>query len=181
MSTDIHGLDRHIGRYAVLTNGQDSAAGFIVNVLDEVHYNPEPCRWITLDWGQGWPVTRDTTISIEEPPAGEKLPGGVRNPIEEMHQALHSDTSACRVPDGRCPYARQSATGLRTFRLWRQRQGDAYWMHVWVERARGYAGHDDGSVSEIYRGARNEGAPVHILEMIEALSAGDSEETPASS
>lgn len=167
MSTDIHDLDRHIGRYVTLTEGSESAAGFLVDVVDDVKYEPRPVRWIALDWGQGWPVSADTMVTVSpEPPAGESKPDGVQNPIDVMHRAMH-DGGDC--PEGtRCLKPTYAHTALRSFRQWQEKQSDRYWVHHYVNRVKAVLG-DDNSVSDLIRDAKSEGAPPHIVERMQDI------------
>lgn len=161
-STDIHDLDRYIGHYVDIAEGDHGMAGFVIDVVDKVEYTPEPHRVILVDYGYGFPVGADTVIIEVSAPPGATAPT-VENPIDAMHQAMHEeDDSRCFIP-ALCPYAGRSAAALHAFRIWRMKQNDAYWIQNWVNRARDY---DDISVDEIIRDARHEGAPLHILDLM---------------
>lgn len=167
MSTDIHGLDQYIGRYIAISEGSEGAAGWLVDVADDVKYDGGPHRWVTFDWGQGWLVRETTEITLGEPPAGETAPE-VENPIEMMHQAMHrSDGSRCQIPSF-CPFRMHLPSALRDFREWQMKQGDQYWVCHYVKRLKGFLG-DPVSVGELLRDARAEGVPPHILERMQNL------------
>jgi hypothetical protein len=165
--SDIHDLDRHIGRYVTLAEGEASAAGFLVDVIDDVKYDPRPVRWITLDWGQGWPVSADTAITVApEPPAGESLPNGVQNPIDVMHRAMHAGSDC--TEGARCLKSTYAYAALRAFREWQERQSDRYWVHHYVDRVKA-SPDDDRLASNLIREAKSEGAPPHIIDCMQSL------------
>lgn len=165
--TDINDLDRHIGAYVDLSEGEHGAAGFLVDVSDDVKYEPRPVRWVALDWGQGWPVSADTAITVlAEPPAGEHLPESVRNPIQVMHEAMHAE-SEC-ADRSHCPEAASARTALKAFRRWQERQSEQYWVHTYVNRVKGGL-NDADFTSNFIRDARSEGAPPHIIERMQSL------------
>jgi hypothetical protein len=167
VSTDLHDLDKFIGRYVVISEGPNGAAGWLVDVSDDVKYDGGAHRWVALDWGQGWPVRETTEIIPGKPPAGETAPE-VENPIEVMHRAMHrSDGSRCRIP-ALCPFGKHLPLALRDFREWQAKQGDQYWVHHYVKRLKGFLG-DPISVGELLRDARAEGAPPHILERMQSM------------
>lgn len=167
MTTDIHSLDRYIGRYVSMSNGVDGMAGYAVNVLDKVEYTPGPVRVVVLNYGFGFPVGADTEIDLAVPPNGEVAPE-VENPIVALHRALHADDSTkCIGPE--CPHGTRSTVALRSFRVWQMRQSDQYWKNVWVDKAEAFR-HDPCSVGEILRDAGEQGAPPHILDSIRAIA-----------
>jgi hypothetical protein len=166
MTTDIHDLDKYIGKYVSITDEDgEGGSGYVVEVRDRVEYQKEPSRILVWDWGGGWPVSASATVEEVGAPAGEVPPAYVENPITILHLAL--DGGPCPSPET-CPSERQAADGLRSFRAWQQRQDDAYWQRVWVDRARAFMD-DPHSISEITRDARDEGAPPHIISAMEAL------------
>ncbi|MFE0472741.1 hypothetical protein ACFW2V_14100 [Streptomyces sp. NPDC058947] len=166
--SDIHDLDRYIGRYITLTEGGDSAAGFLVDVVDDVRYAPRPVRWVTLDWGQGWPVTAETAITVApEPPAGERLPDSVQNPIDVMHLAMHAGGNC--TEGAHCLKATYAYTALRSFRQWQERQSDRYWVHHYVDRMKADPG-NERFTARLIQEARAEGAPQHIVERMQSLA-----------
>lgn len=170
MTTDIHGLDRYIGRYVSFSEGADGMAGWVVDVVDKIEYRPHPTRAVVLDYGYAFSVSDTTEIVVTaEPSQGDPKPEWVRNPIEAMHEAMHRGSDCL---DGTaCAFIGHAYHALRAMRLWRMRQDDAYWKHHWVDKARSYAA-DPLSVGEIYRDARDEGAPPHILDAIAAITNG---------
>jgi hypothetical protein len=164
VSTDLHDLDKFIGRYVAISEGPEGAAGWLVNVSDHVKYDGSPHRWVTLDWGQGWPVRETTEITLEEPPAGEKAPR-VENPIQVIHQQM--DGKSCSGTN--CPNAVRAANAMRALRAWQARQADQYWVHHYAKRMDSLRG-DPVSITELLRDARGEGAPPHIMDRLESLS-----------
>jgi hypothetical protein len=165
--SDIHDLDRYIGRYVTLAEGEESAAGFLVDVADDVKYTTRPVRWITLDWRQGWPISADTAITVApEPPAGERLPDGVCNPIDVMHRAMHAGSDCVEGPH--CIKSTYAYSALRSFRQWQERQCDQYWVHHYVNRLKACLD-DDDTTGNLIRDARHEGAPSHILDRMQSL------------
>lgn len=166
--TDINDLDRHIGRYVDFSQGDDGAAGFLVDIDDLVEYDPKPTRWITFDWGQGWPVTEDTEMSFPDPPKGGEKPSMV-NPVRAVHLAMH-DGGECRNAET-CDYEGLAIRAVRGFRNWRIRQCDAYWENKYVRRVYGYA--EDGNtheMGEVIREAERREAPPHMIERMEAIA-----------
>lgn len=166
--TDIHDLDRYIGRYVVISEGNEGGAGYLVDVSDNVNYDGDAFRWVTFDWGQGWPVREKTEITLADPPAGEAAPG-VENPIDVMHEAIHaSDGTSCESSDLSCVSAMRAYGALAAFRRWRMKQADQYWMHHYVDKLLALR-NDPVSVTDLIREARSEGAPPHILERMQEV------------
>lgn len=166
--TDIHDLDRHIGRYVDLQEDGEGMAGFLIDVGDEVDYIPKPVRYVTLDYGFGMRVSADTALTFPEPP-GDQQPPKVVSPVRAMHLAMHAGRPC--VDEVNCAYEGRAVRALRAFREWRMRQSDAFWQHHFVREVRGYAQQGDmESVGEIMRDARDEGAPQHILDHLQIMA-----------
>lgn len=168
MTTDIHGLDRYIGQYVSLSEGVDGMAGWVVDVVDKVEYRPHPTRAVVLDYGYGFSVSETTEITLVTPSAQDGVrPYWAANPIDMVHKTMHAGSDC--IDGDACVLAGQARQAVRDMRIWRLKQTNAYWKHHWVDKARGYAA-DPCSVSEIYRDARDEGAPPHVLDAIEAVT-----------
>lgn len=175
MTTDIHDLDQYIGQYVSVTQGEGGGSGFVVDVADQVDYIPEPIRWITFDYGMGWPISADTEIVMDEPPTGQQAPEGVENPVQVIHLAMHADG---QCPDEkRCLYIARARKGLRALRIWRMKQSDQYWKNQYVNRLRRLLD-DPVSVGDILREARHEGCPPHIQDHMQAIVDRAAEGTP---
>lgn len=168
--TDIHDLDRHIGRYVSLEEGGEGMSGFLVDVADEVDYIPKPVRHVMLDYGCGFRVSEDTELTFPGPPPGEQPPEVV-SPVRLMHLAMHRDVE-CPSPSGveNCTYEGMAVRALRQFRIWRMRQSDAYWQHRFVRRVRELR-NDPTGVKALIEQAAGEGAPGHILDHLQILAA----------
>jgi hypothetical protein len=155
--SDIHDPDRYIGRYVTLAEDDESAAGFLVDVTDDVRYEPRPVRWVALDWGQGWPVSADTTITVAPEPPVEPEPDNVQNPIDVMHRAMHAGGDC--TEGTHCIKSTYAYAALRAFRGWQERQSDRYWVHHYVDRVKA-SPDDDSLASNLIREAKSEGAPL---------------------
>lgn len=131
--TDINDLDQYIGRYVTITDPDGKGcSGFIVEVFDEVHYDPHPTRTIVTDYGYGWPVGEATDVNVlPASPYGEKPPQ-VTGAIDVLHQAAHSG----KCPDGNCRV--RARTQVRAFREWRMKATREYWDHRYLEKVRYY-------------------------------------------
>lgn len=163
MSTDIHALDQYIGRYVTISEGAEGAAGFLVDVNNDVNYDGGAHRWVTLDWGQGWPVRETTEINLAQPLDGQVAPE-VENPIQIVHQQM--DGRPCS--DAACPNAARAPQAMRALRVWQAKQADQYWVHHYVDRLKALLD-DPVSVGDLLRDARIEGAPPHIVERMQSL------------
>lgn len=162
--TDIHSLDQYIGRYVDLSEDGEGMAGFLVDVCDDVDYVPHPVRSVSLDYGYGMRVSENTVITTPDPPEGETAPR-VENPVQIVHAIL--DGRPCSSAG--CANRGRALLAVRAMRVWRMRQTDAYWQHAYVSKVRGYAKSCIQSAGEIAREARDEGAPPHILEMLDGI------------
>lgn len=165
MTTDIHDLDRHIGRYVSIEQDGEGADGYLVDVLDEVDYMPDPVRWVTLDWGQGFRVGSRTSFTFPDPPEGERPPQ-ITGPVRRMHLAMHSD-GMCLTPDI-CTYEGVAVRALREVRVWRMKQDDRYWKHTYVRPAQAAVRESQAKVRQIAWEATLEGAPQHIQDLLDA-------------
>lgn len=167
--TDIHDLDRHIGRYVSLEEGGEGMSGFLVDVADEVDYIPKPVRHVMLDYGYGFRVSEDTELIFPEPPADQRAPE-VMGPVRLMHLAMHRDVD-CPSPSGveNCTYEGMAVRALRQLRIWRMRQSDAYWQHRFVRRVREMRS-DPAGVTTLIEQAAGEGAPEHILDHLQIIA-----------
>lgn len=166
--TDINDLDRHIGRYVDLQDGEDGGSGFLVDVKDEVDYTPKPVRWISFDWGQGFPVSADTAMAFPDPPLGEEPPE-FNNPIRAMHLAVHNGARCHDVEN--CVHEGQSVRAMRALRIWRMKQTDAFWENQYVRKVRAYAKSGDAhDVGDIIRDATFEGAPPHMIDRMKRIA-----------
>lgn len=163
MTTDIHALDQYIGRYVSISEGAEGAAGYIVDVGDNVNYDGGAHRWVTLDWGQGWPVRATTVIAPALPPTGQVAPE-VENPVQIIHQQM--DGKPCSDLD--CPNRMRAPKVMRALRAWQARQADQYWIHHYMDKLKSLLD-DPVSVGDILREARHEGVPPHILKRMELL------------
>lgn len=162
--TDINDLDRHIGRYVDLSSKGEGASGFLVDVLDEIDYIPEPVRWVTLDWGQGWRVGSDTVISFPEPPHDEEC--DIVGPVRRIHLAMHGDRQ-CEKPDI-CTFEGMAVLAVRETRVWRMKQSRAYWQHRYISRARGMKTDPDG-IERLIQESIAEGAPMEFVEHLQII------------
>lgn len=164
MITDIHTLDQYIGKYVDLSEGEDGMAGFLVDVYDVVDYIPHPVRAVSLDYGYGFRVSADTVIRVLEAPDGQEPPK-VENPVQLVHAVM--DGRPCS--DAGCANRGRALLAVRAMRVWRMRQEDAFWEYKYVRQVRGYAKSCLTSASDIAREARDEGAPPHIMEKMDAI------------
>lgn len=164
MTTDIHALDQYIGNYVDISEGEHGAAGFLVNVSDNVNYNDgDAFRWVTLDWGHGWPIRATTRITMAQPPAKEAAPI-TENPVQIIHQQM--DGHPCSDPD--CPNRTRALKVMRALRAWQARQNDQHWIHHYLDKLKSLLD-DPVSVGDLLREARSEGAPPHILDRMQSL------------
>lgn len=163
MTPDIHSLDQYIGHYVVISEGHEGASGWLVDVSDDVKYDGGPHRWVSLDWGQGWPVRETTEIVLGQPPEGEPAPE-VENPIQLIHQQM--DGRPCA--DALCPNLARAPKVMRAIRVWQMKQSDHYWVHHYVKPLKNLLA-DPVSVGDLLRDARSEGAPPHILDRMQSL------------
>lgn len=163
--TDIHDLDQYTGRYVTLTDPDgESAAGYLVRVLDDVDYIPYPVRHVVLDWGQGWRVSEDTEVLVaKQSPDGQQIPD-FSSPLDVLHRAAHP-AGAC--PDFNCDV--RARRQLRALRVWRMKQEDAYWQHKYVRRVRELRD-DLEQVARVIAEADREGAPPRILDHLEIVA-----------
>lgn len=164
MTTDIHALDQYVGQYVSLEENGEGMAGFVVDVYDKVEYAPHPVRSVVLDYGYGFSVSANTVITTPDAPGGE-TPPAVENPVQLVHAVL--DGKPCS--NAGCVNRGRALLAVRTMRIWRMRQDDAYWKHEYVNKAYGCMD-DPVSLGEIFSEARCEGAPAHILEKLESIS-----------
>lgn len=169
MTTDIHDLDRHVGRYVSITSANgEGGSGYVTKIGDAVDY-PEgvPSRAVGFDWGGGWLVDENTVVEEIEP-LDQYEPGLIRNPIEVMHEAMHAaDRTVCIGPE--CPHGSRATVALRAFRAWQVKQGDKYWKYQHIQKLRAHL-EDPASIGEILGDARHEGAPPHIMDQLEAIA-----------
>lgn len=156
---DIHDLDHLVGRYVDISDSGQGAAGFITDVMDDVAYDDRgPFRQVALHWGQGWTVRPSSVVTVATPPPHDTLPGNVRNPVETMHQAMHS----CDKGED-CPVFGQAREGLKAFRRWQMKQSDLYWHHTYIKPMK--AAKDDlAAIRRCIDMAHDDGAPDHILD-----------------
>lgn len=172
---DINDLDRHVGQYVDLQNADEGAAGYLVDIQDEVHYEPGPTRWVVFDWGQSFPVSAETVITFPEPPEGETPPDFI-NPVRAVHLAMHDEASCADAAN--CAYEEQAVRALKALRIWRMKQTDALWENRYVRRVRSYAETGDGhDVGEIIRDAVHEGAPPHMIDRMKTVASRILEKT----
>lgn len=162
--TDINDLDQYLGKYVSLTDPDgEGAAGFLVQVLDEVDYIPYPVRTVVLDWGQGWRVGESTEVdACQAAPDGQEAPR-VTGGIDVLHEFAHD--GGC--PDGNCRV--RARRQLRALREWRMKQENAYWQHRFVRRVRKNR-EDPAAVAHVIRQAEEEGAPQDILDHLQILA-----------
>jgi hypothetical protein len=162
--TDFNDLDQFLGRYVSLTDPDgESAAGFLIQIRDEVDYIPHPVRSVMLDWGQGWRVGKDTEVDVyPASPQGQKTVQ-VTSGIDILHEFAHE--GGC--PDMNC---RVRARGqLRALRVWRMKQEDAYWQHRYVRQVR-ESREDPAAVAYIMEEAAQEGAPENIMDHLRIIA-----------
>lgn len=160
--TDIHDLDRHIGRYVSLEEDGDSASGFLVDVHDEVDYTPNQVRWIVLDWGQGWRVSERTVLTFPGAPDGETCT--VVGPVRRIHLVMHGER-VCRTPE-HCTFEGMAVRAVREIRIWRMKQNRAYWQWRYLGRARQESAVGvEGLIAE----AVSEGAPAEFVDHLQIV------------
>lgn len=167
--TDINDLDQHVGRYVDITSPDGTgASGFLVEVSDQIEYQPHPARIAILDYGYGWPVGQDTRIDFPDPPESHSDPEAV-GPVRAMHLAMHYGDECEDVEE--CTYERLAVHAIRGFREWQMKQVDAYWENQYVSKVRSYAKSGDGhEVGDVIRDARHEGAPPHMVDRMERIA-----------
>lgn len=162
--TDIHDLDQYVGKYIALTDPDgESAAGFLVQVHDEVDYIPYPVRSVMLDWGAGWRVGERTEIDVFPAAPNGEAPPKVIGAIDVLHEAAH--VGPC--PDSNCRM--RARRQLRALREWRMKRDNAYWQYRFVRRMR--ENRDDPvTVTYLLGQAVQEGAPEEILSHLQIIA-----------